>query len=331
MGLIGKIKRKACTFYRQAIVCDQYPMLTTISRKEWQEKGAIGLVFMLHHITKKDPNGIPSNEDLKVSPYFLEKIIIKYKKKGFVFISLDQLFTIILSDESPKRPFICFTIDDGYLDNYTNALPVFEKYNVPFAIFVATDFIERKAILWWDILEELVQQNNYVHFNDETFFCLSFQDKWNTFRTIRERILKFDQNKLLESLENSFFQYSIDWFLPIQEKAMSWNHIRELSKNPLCTIGGHTTTHPALNKLSKSEIHQEVSANISKLKEVTGKKINHFAFPYGSSNEIGEREYQLIKEFNFRTAFIAYGGCITNENKYDITHLPRVYLHERYI
>lgn len=329
MEIIGKIKYQMESFYRQRIVCENYPMLTPISRKKWQKKEALGLVYMIHHVTEKNPNGIPTNEDLKVSPTFLTKIILSYKAKGFDFISLDDLYGIISSGEKQNHPFISFTIDDGYLDNYTNALPIFEQHKVPFAIFVTTDFIDQKAVLWWDVLEELVLHNDVIHYNRQSFPCHTLQEKWDTYRIIREDILKFDQNQLIESLQKAFSNYHIDWLKPIHEKAMTWDQIKELSQHPLCTIGGHTVSHPALNKLSDDDFRQEVRVGIEKLGSVIGQKINHFAYPYGSPNEIGEREYRFINEFNFKTAFIAYGGCITEENKNNITHLPRVYLHER--
>lgn len=329
MRLLSDIRHRYLSFFRQRIVCEQYPMLTSLSRKGWQDKGASGLVYMLHHVTDKDPNGIPTNEDLKVSPAFLEKIILAYQAKEFTFISLDELSAILLSSQKNKHPFITFTIDDGYLDNYTNALPIFERHQVPFTIFVATDFIDQKAVLWWDILEELVLHNDIINYNKQSFSCHTFQEKWDTFRIIREDILKFDQSQLFETLQKAFPDYHIDWLKPIHEKAMTWDQIKELSQHPLCTIGGHTVSHPALNQLSDNDFRQEVRVGIEKLESITGHKINHFAYPYGSPNEIGEREYRLINEFNFKTAFIAYGGCITEENKNNITHLPRVYLHER--
>ena len=101
MGILKEIQRKIRSFYRQEIVCEQFPMLSSFSKKEWQEKGAIGFVYTLHHVTDNNPNGIPTNEDLKVSPGFLEDIIQKYKRKGFHFISLDQLSDII---NTGKRP-----------------------------------------------------------------------------------------------------------------------------------------------------------------------------------------------------------------------------------
>ena len=329
MGIIGKLYHKIYTYYRQNLVCEQFPMFSTFSKKEWQEKGAIGFVYTLHHVTDKNPNGIPTNEDLKVSPSFLENIIQKYKRKGFHFISLNQLSDIITSGRKPERPFIAFTIDDGYLDNYTQALPVFERQQVPFAIFVATDFIDKKAILWWDILEDLIHKNDSVIFGGDKYQCLTFQEKWDVFRILREKILLFDQTKIEKELKEAFRFYDIDWYKPVRRQAMSWDQVKEISQHPLCTIGGHTVSHLALNKLSDQEFRQEVANGVAKLQSAIGKPIQHFAYPYGSPNEIGEREYKLISEFNFKTVFTAYGGCITENNIHQITHLPRVYLHER--
>lgn len=329
MGIIGKIKEKAESIYRHKIVCEQYPMLTSISRRKLEEQGALGLVYMLHHISEKNPLGIPTNEDLKVSPSFLEKIITQYKRQGFDFISLDKLSEIITSSKKPGRPFIAFTIDDGYLDNYTQALPVFERNDVPFTIFVATDFIDKKAILWWDIIEKLILNNDAIKIGEKDYFCRTFQEKWDVFRICREKILCFDQTKLEKELRNMFRNYDIDWYEPVRNQAMSWEQIRSISHHPLCTIGGHTVSHPALNQLNDDEFRHELTDGITKLQEATDQSIYHFAYPYGSPNEIGEREYKLITEFNFKTVFSSYGGCITENNKHHTTHLPRVYLHEQ--
>lgn len=329
MGILKITQRKIYSFYRQEIVCEQFPMLTAFNKKEWHKKGAIGLVYTLHHISDKNPNGIPTNEDLKVSPGFLEIIIQKYKRKGFHFISLDQLSDIIITGEKTNYPFIAFTIDDGYLDNYTQALPVFERQQVPFTIFVATDFIDKKAILWWDILEDIILKNDSVIFGGDKYQCQTFQEKWDVFRIIREKILQFDQTTIEEELKKAFSFYDIDWFEPVRRQAMSWEQVKEISKHPLCKIGGHTVSHLALNKLSDQEFREEIADGVNKLQSATGKSILHFAYPYGSPNEIGDREYKLISEFNFKTVFTAYGGCITESNMHQITHLPRVYLHER--
>ena len=329
MGIACKTRNKIARFYHQNIVKEQYPMLTSFSRRTLKKKGVIGLVYMLHHICEKDENLIPTNEDLKVSPVFLEKIILRYKKLGFDFVSLDQLNEMIRSGETNRRPFVAFTIDDGYLDNYTNALPVFEKYDMPFAVFVATDFIDKKAILWWDNIEDLVLSHDSITISDGTVYpCATFQQRWDTFRYLRERILKLDQSHLVEDLNRMFANYSIDWYKPIMQQGMSWEQVRQLANHPLGTIGGHTVSHPALNKLSYDKAKSDIQEGIMMIEKETGQSVNYFAYPYGTPNEIGTREVSIIEELGLKMAFMAHQGCLTISNMNNSSQLPRVYFKE---
>ena len=329
MYVLSRINHRIVQFYNYYIVKEQYPMLTSFSRNSLKKDGAIGLVYMLHHVCEKESLRIPTNEDLKVSPFFLERIIQKYKNLDFDFISLDQLNDIILSKILPTKPFLVFTIDDGYLDNYINALPVFEKYEVPFCIFVATDFIEKKAILWWDCIEDLIMTNDSIVVGDGSVYpCKTFQQRWDTFRYLRERILKLDQSHLEEDLNRMFANYSIDWYKPIKQKGMTWEQVRQLANHPLCTIGGHTVTHPALNKLSFDEAKREIQEGIMKIEKEIGQSVNYFAYPYGTPNEIGAREVSIIEELGIKMAFMAHQGCLTIRNMNNSSKLPRVYFKE---
>ena len=329
MDVINKIATRVARFYQQKIVKEQYPMLTFLSRRKLQREGIIGLVYMLHHICEKDAKMIPTNEDLKVSSVFLERIILGYKSQGFDFVSLDQLDEMIRSGETNRRPFVAFTIDDGYLDNYTTALPVFEKYNVPFAIFVATDFVDKKAILWWDCVEELIMTHESVTTSDGRIYpCKTFQQRWNTFRYLRERILNLDQNCLEQGLNEMFAQYDIDWYGPIKEKGMSWSQIKALADHPLCTIGGHTVSHPSLKILSTEEAEQEIREGLEIIAQAIQQPVRFFAYPYGTPHEIGEREFRIIERLGIQLAFMAHQGCITVDNMKHLTRLPRVYLKE---
>jgi len=329
MGFTNKIGQRIDLFYRYYIVKEQYPMLTSFSRRILKKEGSLGVVYMLHHICEKDAKLIPTNEDLKVSPAFLEKIILRYKRLGFDFVSLDQLNEMIRSGETNRRPFVAFTIDDGYLDNYTNALPVFEKYDVPFAIFVATDFVDKKAILWWDSIEELIMTHESVTTSDgRTYPCKTFQQRWNTFRYLRERILNLDQNCLEQGLNKMFAEYGIDWYGPIKEKGMTWSQIKSLADHPLCTIGGHTVSHPSLKNLSEEEAEQEIREGVKRIAQVIQHSVRYFAYPYGTPHEIGVREFRIIERLGIQLAFMAHQGCVTIDNMKHVTCLPRVYLKE---
>lgn len=305
----------------------RYPMLNPRLRQKSMNEGALGVVLMLHRVADYDKSRLVPNEDLKVSPTFLQKTIDKYRKAGFVFLSLDEVYDVITEKVKIDKPFVSFTLDDGYIDNYTTAYPIFKKSNVPFCIFVATDFPDKRAILWWITIEDLILSNDIIQLSDgSTYTSQTYQQKWDTFRLIREKILKLDQKDLLASLQNLFSNYQIDWLEPIQKMSMSWDNIRELGKEPLCTIGGHTMSHPSFTSLKLDEIKDEINGGISKLKSVIDYEICHFAYPYGSVKEDGEREYEFLKSFCFKTAFVSYGGVITKNDINNMTHLPRFML-----
>ena len=298
-------------------------------RKKAMNKGALGVVLMLHRVAEYNKSRLVPNEDLKVSPAFLQKTIDKYKKAGFTFLSLDEVYDVIKEKNKIEKPFVAFTLDDGYLDNYTTAYPIFKRNNVPFCIFVATDFPDKRAILWWISIENLILSNNKIQLSDgTTYICKTYQQKWDTFRHIREKILKLDQRNILISLQELFADYNIDWLGPIQEMGMSWENIKELGKEPLCTIGGHTMSHPSFIPLTLSEIKDEIDGGIEKLKSVIDYDIHHFAYPYGSIKEDEKREYEFLKSFDFKTVFVSFGGVVTKEDTNNLTHLPRFMLHK---
>lgn len=329
MNLIKKVGHRMVTFYRRTVIREQYPLLTWLSRKELHNQGALGVVYMLHHIAPKDLNRIPTNEDLKVSPVFLEKIILNYKKKHIDIISLDEVFERLTTENNNKRPFVSFTIDDGYVDNFTNALPVFEKYQIPFAIFVATDFIDQKAILWWDSLEDLILSNDSITTSDgRRYLCSSFQQRWDTFRYLRQRILKLNPKHLHDELQAMFINYKIDWLAPIKKEAMTWEQIRILASHPLCTIGGHTVTHSALNNMSKDDAKCDVKEGMNRITKETGIPVHYFSYPYGILNDMEDRDNSIIHELNIKMAFLDHQGCITNNNKCNFSCLPRFFLHQ---
>ena len=285
-------------------------------------------IFMLHRVHPFESNKLFPNENMKVSPEFLDKFIVELKSKGYEFISLDRLYEILNNGEKVQKQ-IVFTLDDGYKDNFEIAYPIFRKYNVPFAIYITTSFPQKEAILWWYVLEDLILANDSLELYDgKTYECALKGQKEDVFLEIREIILGFKKENFLNSLNQLFYRYDIDWFGKNSELCMNWEEIIGISKDELCTIAGHTKNHYAFNQLSIEEVKSEILEANKLIEEKIDKKIEHFSYPFGSIVEIGQREFDIVKDLNFKTTTTTRRGTIYKEHKNYLECLPRIMLTE---
>lgn len=114
-----------------------------------------GEMWMLHRVVEHRSNK-PEQRDLEVTPHFLEQKILEFRKRGYTFISIDNLTSRFTNHHSlfTKR-FVCLTFDDGYQDNYDIAYPLLKRLGVPFTVYVTTGFIDNRLPMWWYTGERL--------------------------------------------------------------------------------------------------------------------------------------------------------------------------------
>lgn len=290
----------------------------------------IATIFMLHRVGEVDPNKLPANENMKISPTFLESFIKSLLEQGYEIISLDQLYDILLAKKSVTNK-VVFTFDDGYKDNLTLALPIFEKYNIPFTVYITTSFPDRRAILWWYALEDVLLNHETIKLSDGSLYqCGDLIEKQKVFLAIRDKVLKLNQANLVSLLESFFSSYKVDWYAYTDKLALSWEEIITLANHDLVTIAGHTVNHYAFNQLTADQIKHEVLRANEKLESKISKKIEHFAYPFGSENEVGETEYATVKNLKLKTVTTTRRGNIHLQHAIHLYGLPRIMLTENF-
>ena len=113
----------------------------------------VGEIWMLHRVVEQRSKN-PEQRVLEVTPDWLEQKILEYRKKGYAFVSIDDVSQFQVSGFRFQR-FVCLTLDDGYRDNYTLARPLFERLGIPFVVYVTTGFIDNRREMWWYMGERL--------------------------------------------------------------------------------------------------------------------------------------------------------------------------------
>ena len=282
----------------------------------------IGSIFILHRVSD-DESELDSR--LFTSSSFLDRYISYLKKKNIDIVSPSEALNRIQSNN--KKYFVCFSFDDGYRDNFTQGFPLFLKHQVPFSINVAKDMVERKLFYWWRGIERIFQENDEVSFTyeDKNYNFLNHtyeQKKQNYLSFIKE--IQTDQVDLEEKINPLLEKYNIELQKCLSDEALSPSDLKELSSSHLVTLGSHTVTHRNLKALTEDEVRYEMEESKRFLEAITGRNVEHFAYPFGGRNAAAKREFIMAKEVGFLTATTTRQGNIRKAHKKQLHALPRL-------
>ena len=106
---------------------------------------------------------------------------------------------------------------------------------------------------------------------------------------------------------------------------MSWDQIREISKENFVEIGNHSHTHEYLADEKNDIIRKDIKKSIDIFEKELGKNSDFFSYPFGEySNDFKK----IIKNFGFKYAFGQHSG-VMDETK-DFYEFPRYPINEKY-
>jgi peptidoglycan/xylan/chitin deacetylase (PgdA/CDA1 family) len=283
-----------------------------------------GLVLMYHRVAEPDTD----SWDLAVSPTHFEQHLRVLHQVGTV-ISATELAER-LRNQTLKRTSIAITFDDGYPDNYTNASPLLARYQLPATFFIVSGNVGLAQEFWWEelagllLLSENLPASFYLAIPGEGSIAADLQTEQLLTPMLRQ------QHQLWRASEKAptrraalFYQlWQHLWPLPAPAQqlllrqlrawaghpttarpacqGLSMSQLRELSSNPLFTIGAHTVTHPALASHSTTVQQHELAASRQALREATGQPVELLAYPYGNHSH---ETALLAAQLGFKAAF----------------------------
>ncbi len=291
---------------------------------------------MLHHVR---PNGaarhaFAPNAGLEITPHFLDAVIGHAAGMGYDLISLTEAGLRLKGELPSERPFAVFTLDDGYADNFVHAWPIFRRHSCPFTIFVAPAITDGTCELWWRGLEAVIagapQVKGVLGDNGFELETRSDASKQAAYERLYWPVRNMPEHRQREWIRQFCENHGVDLDAQCRSEAMTWNDVRQIAADPLCTIGAHTINHFALAKLPSEEALCEADQSRSRIGEELGRMPEVFAYPYGDPGSAGPRDFALLREAGFAAAVTTRKGLIFPEHRAHPTALPRLSLNGAY-
>jgi peptidoglycan/xylan/chitin deacetylase (PgdA/CDA1 family) len=282
--------------------------------------GGCGIILALHEVQLNPAAELKTGS----SPSFLTEILQGLRSEGWEFVSLDEALRR-LGDGNETPPFAVVTFDDGYRDTLTNALPVLQRLSIPCTVFVPSGTVTRDLFAWWLALRTLLRSRDEITIEcmDRRFTCPDFNRKVAALETIRHWVGR--DLRRSHQLAPTFARYRVSLEALAEAYFLDENELRKLAADPLVTVGGHTASHAALPLLDASEARAEMADNRAFLERLLGRRIAHFAYPYGRADAAcGGREALLAQEVGFDSAVIGQGGPVFPKHRERLYGLPRI-------
>lgn len=313
---------------RHALIRGALEALSLTQASRWLPAAgdASGFVITLHHIVPQSRADFAPNALLSITPEFLDRLLGHLHDRGWRFVSLEELVAPPDGQAADPRR-IAVTLDDGYRDNAEHALPVFKRHDVPFTIFVTPGFCDRTSELWWEALERIIAGVDSVALNGEgpadTLPTATLAEKLAAYHAWTEWLTQeADETRQRFAIRALCAKYELDLAALARDLVMDWDEVRAIAAEPLCTIGAHTMTHPALARLEPDAAMAEMRESADRIATEIGTRPATIAFPYGHPNAAGAREAELAAAAGFVASFTTQPGFVSDRGTRQ--SLPRV-------
>lgn len=125
------------------------PLYGLVSRKRVR-------ILLYHKVCDLPPN---KYRDHAVLPVSFDRHTEYLLRNKYNVIALEQFVEYKERNIKPPPKSVIITFDDGYMENYLNALPILERYNFKATFFITSDYLDsEEPFRWLDWDEQLLSQ-----------------------------------------------------------------------------------------------------------------------------------------------------------------------------
>lgn len=289
--------------------------LFPVFRKIFAGRAAI---VMFHEIQRDCQLELMTGTSVELFEYSLSWL----KRNGWAIVSLEECLRRLARSDRSHR-YAVLTFDDGYRDNVSVALPILERYNAPFMVYVPTAALTRTLQSWWLGLRELIRSRDDITIDemDTRFHCPDIQSKRAALRKVDQWV--HQDYKRAESFATTFNKTGISISALNDRYFLDECGLQGLARHPLASIGGHTTAHVALATLDAASARAELADNRNYLENLLQLPVRHLAYPFGTPGACGVREENLAKELGYVSAVTTRHGQLS-EHQLNQFALPRI-------
>jgi peptidoglycan/xylan/chitin deacetylase (PgdA/CDA1 family) len=246
-----------------------------------------GAILAFHSITTPE---LPAEGSAHLSLEAFKSLIGVARRVGEV-VGLGELVRRHQQGRSTAG-LIAVTFDDAYAALQAGFKDFIYRDAVPLTVFVVTQAAATGKTYWWDRVDDA--------------FARAAPDRWRLFedacglpeeyrrgqprlhgplRPLRQWLLAAYAGRWPDHLEPVLVALERDAGSRTRHRSMTFAELAELARIAWVEVGVHTVSHPVLPLLSDADLHQEIAASFTVLRERFAAALPILAVPFGLYDE----------------------------------------------
>ena len=217
-----------------------------------------------------------------------------------------------------KRLRVGLTMDDGWRDNYTHALPILRTAGMPATVFMCTGLAGENAPFWPEQVGRKLRPclgRSYGKRADRLIEALIESLKYCS-PEARDRHVRMLLNQSCDACGADAAAVSD------VDRTLDWEQVREMAQSSI-RFGSHSHAHPILTAIPLEDSAHEIDESKQTLETKLGSECDLFAYPNGDwSPAIREQ----LAESGFRRAFTTERKAWLPEA--DLLSIPRAHVQQ---
>lgn len=293
-------------------------------------------IFMYHYTRDLQNSRYPKINGLDITMFRHQ---IEFMKKNFNVVTMEQVIDAAEKKSSLPENALLLTFDDGYIDNYTFALPILEEFGVQGSFFIPGKTFSTHQLLDVnkihymlassdinELVEDIKKEMDYYRGGefdyaptDELFYKYAVANRYDAKETIF--VKRMLQTVLPERLRNIISSNLFEKYVGVTEETLA--HELYMTEEQIYTmkrhgmfIGVHGYDHYWLGNLTQEQLERDITKALEVLDGFIDKKHWVMNYPYGNYNQ---GVIELIK---------SKGACLGLTTKYGRADLLRNSLYE---
>ena len=248
-------------------------------------------------------------------------------------ISVDDVLRFSGAGRTLPHNSLLVTFDDGYRDNHDVALPILLRRGVPATFFVATDYVEKRRLFWWDRIAAILKSSCVARveldYPKHASLPLDDERKSESIR-LAQRLVKdchdVDLGRFFEALERAadvVLESAAEQRL-VEGAVMTWEHVVALRRAGM-GVQSHTRTHRVLQTLSAERLDDELRGSRDALERVLGEPVRAVAYPVGKTVSDAAHVRRAVLDAGYEIGF-SNGTGVNRLRSFDPLDVRRVAL-----